>query len=170
MWQGALGPTSFSDGLFDVITSFEVVEHLVDPATELSNFLRLLRPGGILYVTTPNFSSISRTLSGRNWNVVRYPEHLNYFTPRTLKLALASAGFPLVRSTTTGFSISRLSKSRNPSITTEYNNNPQNTDQRLRESIERNKLLGAAKWATNRLLSLTEMGDSLKAFAVKAQP
>jgi 2-polyprenyl-3-methyl-5-hydroxy-6-metoxy-1,4-benzoquinol methylase len=164
MWPGALQKDSFETGSIDVITSFEVLEHLLDPIQELGFFHRFLRPGGWLYLTTPNFNSIGRTLAKGNWSIINYPEHLNYFDPRTMRKALKKSGFEVRKLQTTGFSPSRFVNSRHTTIV-EENVDPVNTDQRLRNKIEGNKLLQFAKSAVNTTLSLTGTGDTLKVLA-----
>ncbi len=169
MCSGQLEENSFPKNNFDVITSFEVIEHLADPLKELKLFHRFLRPGGILYLTTPNFNSIGKTIAGSDWSVVNYPEHLNYFTPATLHKALGIAGFQVRSSRTTGISISRILHGRSKNHENEANVNPQNTDQRIRGSIENNFLLRSLRSVTNAILSATGKGDSLKICCTKPQ-
>ena len=58
MKSGKLDPKSFDTTKeFDVITSFEVLEHINNPIEELQNIKKLLRKGGLFYCTTPNFNS-----------------------------------------------------------------------------------------------------------------
>src|SRR3954452_364817 len=66
--------------------------------------MNLLRPGGALYLTTPNFNSLSRRVVGPRWRAIEYPEHLNLFTPRTLDGLLTRAGLTKADLRTTGIS------------------------------------------------------------------
>ncbi len=70
---------------FDVITSFEVIEHINNPSEELNTFNRLLRKKGLVYVTTPNFNSLLRYRFKAAYDVICYPEHLSYYTKSTIK-------------------------------------------------------------------------------------
>lgn len=169
MWKGALDGGSFPDGHFDAITSFEVLEHLSDPLAELKNFKRMLRPGGVVYLTTPNFNSLSRRILGKNWSVVNYPEHLNYFTQRTLSEAFERVGLTIMRTKTTGISISRLRHKHSAADLGEANNASDNTDQRLRARIEGAPLLRYAKGLANTLLQLSRSGDTIKMTARSPQ-
>ena len=161
MQQGALDVSHYQEGSFDVLTSFEVLEHLIDPRAEIEKFHALIRPGGLLYATTPNYNSVSRWLAHPSWNIINYPEHLNYFTPRTLDRILSENGFIKERLVTTGISVSRVRSS----ITGNQQENidPNNDDERLRGRIESSRFLLFGKRSMNAALSLMGMGDSLKA-------
>lgn len=87
---------SFPPASFDVVTMFEVIEHLFDPGPVLASVRRALRPGGQLVMTTPNFDALSRRALGVNWAVISPLEHLYYFTARTLGSLLERNGFPHV--------------------------------------------------------------------------
>jgi len=52
-------PLPYADAHFDAVVSMDVVEHLVDPSPWLSDALRVLKPGGLLFLTTPNYASRS---------------------------------------------------------------------------------------------------------------
>ena len=77
--SAAIKPNSY-----DVVTLFEVIEHVPNPAAFLHRAGEVVRPGGLVYLTTPNFASLDRFLLGRNWEII-HREHLTYFTPRTLR-------------------------------------------------------------------------------------
>lgn len=61
---------------------------------------RVLEPGGLALVKVPNFGSLNRMVMGRHWCGFRHPDHLNYFTPVTLRLLAAIAGFEVELSPT----------------------------------------------------------------------
>jgi SAM-dependent methyltransferase len=76
---------------FDVVTAIEVIEHTLDPVAELRRIRRMLRPGGLLFLTTGNAEPYANRLS--HWRYVVPEIHISYFEPRTLERALTSAGF-----------------------------------------------------------------------------
>lgn len=78
-------------GAFDVVTAIEVIEHIADPVSELRRMRRLLRRGGLLFMTTGNARPYRDRLP--SWRYVRPEIHLSYFEPQTLALALRKAGF-----------------------------------------------------------------------------
>lgn len=162
MEQGQLDPGKYPIGHFDVITSFEVIEHVLFPLVDMGHIASLLRKGGIGYLTTPNFSSISRRLSRGQWSIVNYPEHLNYFTPRSITKLLRSNGLKVQEISTTGISITRLRSGWTG--VKQSNVDPGNDDQRLRERIEDRRGLQIAKQMVNGFLRLFGIGDTIKVF------
>jgi 2-polyprenyl-3-methyl-5-hydroxy-6-metoxy-1,4-benzoquinol methylase len=79
---------------YDVITSFNVLEHVKEPMTLLTQMSERLAPGGVLVVTTPNPSCLHRRLRGLNrWNMVCPPHHINLFTRTALREMLTRLGF-----------------------------------------------------------------------------
>jgi SAM-dependent methyltransferase len=91
--QGSITKVALPDQRYDVVTLQETIEHLLDPFADLKEILRVLRPGGALSITTPNFDSLAYKLIGREWSVLSPGEHLFYFTPQTLTAMLERAGF-----------------------------------------------------------------------------
>ena len=81
-----------SPGSFDFIVAWDVLEHLPDPAQRMLRLRTLLKPGGRLYLTTPDSSSWVARLTGEKWNMLLL-EHLWYFSPATLRQFLSRCGF-----------------------------------------------------------------------------
>ncbi len=79
------------EGYFDVVTAIEVIEHTLDPVAELRRIRKLLRPGGLLFLTTGNAKPFRSRLE--KWSYIVPEVHVSYFEPETLALALAHAGF-----------------------------------------------------------------------------
>jgi len=158
--QAPVGPEDFEPGWFDVITAFEVVEHLRDPQDEAALIARLLRPGGLLYCTTPNFASLSRRTLGPRWSVIEYPEHLLYFTPATLSQWLQRFGFRPVRLTTSGLVLSR----RRDEVAPPPGPAGVPDQERLRATVESSPVLQLAKTAVNLGLQALGAGDTIKGY------
>lgn len=90
---GVLDDPSLVTGAWDVIVLMQTLEHLPDPAAALQRLRALLRPGGVLMMTTPNQQSWLAVLSGSRWFEYKAPEHLFLYTPRTIAALLAREGF-----------------------------------------------------------------------------
>jgi SAM-dependent methyltransferase len=80
-------------GVFDVITMSHVIEHVHEPIQVLEACYRLLKPGGQLWIETPNISSLGRSRFQHNWRGLETPRHLVLFNRRSLHQALQRAGF-----------------------------------------------------------------------------
>lgn len=76
----------------DVVTLWDVLEHLEDPGRALLEAARCLRRGGRLMLTTGDVTSIAARVSGRRWHLYTIPEHLFFFSPQGLRILLAKAG------------------------------------------------------------------------------
>lgn len=86
---------------FDVVASFEVIEHLFAPIDFVRHMTQLLRPGGLLVLTCPNGQGFDIETLGAVSNTVDH-EHLNYFNPRSLRRLLTSCGLEMLESFTAG--------------------------------------------------------------------
>ena len=85
----------------DVVTNFEVIEHLFEPRVFIEQCARLLSPGGLLVLTCPNGQGFDVEVLGElSWTVA--PEHLNYFNPGSLGGLLERSGFDVVERQTPG--------------------------------------------------------------------
>lgn len=82
---------ALAGGSFDVVTAIEVLEHTLDPVGELRRIRGLLRPGGLLLLTTGNAAPFASRLT--RWPYVIPEIHVSFFEPTTLERALLGAGF-----------------------------------------------------------------------------
>lgn len=94
--QGTGEDMVFPSQSFDVVVMFETIEHFFNPRKVLESVLRVLKPGGLLVISTPNFNAFSRWALGSTWAVLTPAEHLYYFGEKTLKLFLETIGFSQV--------------------------------------------------------------------------
>ncbi len=78
---------------FGAVTMWHVLEHCIDPLGVLKQARTLLEPGGMLFVELPNWNSMGRRVRGAKWSQLKPPEHINFFTPRSLVRAAELAGF-----------------------------------------------------------------------------
>jgi len=75
-----------SAGALDCIIMSAFLEHESQPQELLSEAYRILKPGGLVIIKVPNYASILRRLQKMDWCGFRLPDHVNYFTPKTLRI------------------------------------------------------------------------------------
>lgn len=73
------------------------LEHEVQPHEVLAAALRAMQPGASCIVKVPNYNCINRSVVGANWCGFRYPDHVNYFTPASLRKIAEDEGFEIAR-------------------------------------------------------------------------
>jgi len=98
---GTLATSGLKDASFDVITLWDVIEHVPDPQGELCEVHRLLKPGGVVVIHTIDIESPFARLMGRRWPWLM-EMHLYYFAPRTLRRMLEEVGFEVIHSSPQG--------------------------------------------------------------------
>jgi 2-polyprenyl-3-methyl-5-hydroxy-6-metoxy-1,4-benzoquinol methylase len=101
----ALEDAGFEERSFDAISFFDVIEHLLDPLKTLRAGVRLLRPGGIVFLYVPNYDSASRLLMGKDAHFIWPTHHLNYYTPATIRDLMGREGLDTVYVATEGLDI-----------------------------------------------------------------
>ena len=89
---GLIEDVDFSGKTFDVISMQHVIEHLYEPLPTMRQIVKLLKPGGILYLETPDICSGSAKRDGASWLHIKIPEHVLYFSQETLSRLLDELG------------------------------------------------------------------------------
>lgn len=82
---GNLEQAELPENSFDVVTLWDVIEHVADPLAVMCEVGRILRPGGIAVVATGDIESLHARIAGENWPLLAPPWHLYYFSRKTLK-------------------------------------------------------------------------------------
>jgi SAM-dependent methyltransferase len=77
---------------YDVITLWDVIEHLRDPEAMLRMLRKNLKPGGLIFVETGNWENWQRVVNGDKWHVYLLDHHF-YFSPSSLSRLVANAGY-----------------------------------------------------------------------------
>jgi 2-polyprenyl-3-methyl-5-hydroxy-6-metoxy-1,4-benzoquinol methylase len=160
---------------FDVVVMTELIEHLLDPLPFLRRAAELLRPGGLLYVTTPHGRGVSGRVLGASWSILRPPEHLQLFSIRSARRSVKEAGFREARVYTQGLlphelvgALRRRLVDRGDAVRPA----PAAPDRvakgyQLNETLTRSVGGRAFKRMANVALGATRLGDSLRIEAIR---
>ena len=116
---GLLSQHDFPEHSFDVITMYDLIEHLPDPASDLGKVHKWLKPGGILFALTPNNDALLRRIArmmfrlsfskiDRPMRVLYYRHHLSYFNTGSLARLVEETGFDVMQLETRNQETSRL--------------------------------------------------------------
>jgi len=89
------GLKTFPDGFFVAASLRSYLEHEMNPQQVLFELHRVLKIDGIAVVKVPNYDCWNRKIMGKKWCGFRYPDHLNYFTPKTLAEMADNCGFKI---------------------------------------------------------------------------
>ncbi|MBC8226588.1 MAG: class I SAM-dependent methyltransferase [Gammaproteobacteria bacterium] len=93
------------DNSADVITGFDLIEHVEDPSSLLKSIYRILKPQGICLLFTPNVNSIGFKLLKQKSSLLCPPEHLYYFSEETISKYAEKAEFNILKVWTRGIDI-----------------------------------------------------------------
>jgi SAM-dependent methyltransferase len=91
------GLDTFEKDFFTAAIMSAYFEHESAPCEVLQKILRILRPGAPLVIKVPNYGCLNRMVTQKKWCGFRYPDHVNYWTPETLKKIIGNTGFEIVR-------------------------------------------------------------------------
>jgi SAM-dependent methyltransferase len=175
VFSGELEKANYPAEHFDVVIASEVLEHVPLPNAMLAQIARVLRPGGLLWATTPHGRGISARILGLEWSIVCPPEHLQLFSRKGIRRMLSGAGLGNATLASHGANPFEILHSWCPA---EPNQGAENgvgapafdrvestyqLGQFLRDSPSRRLLKGAL----NGVLRLTGLGDTLKIRAEK---
>ena len=86
---GLIESANYQPESFDLVVAFDTFEHIYDPKKFLAAIHRVLKPGGVLAITTPDPTSLLAKVTGKNWVSFKLPEHIFYWSPDTIRKILA---------------------------------------------------------------------------------
>ena len=170
----------WSDGTFDVIVMTELIEHLTSPRAFLQKARALLRPGGVLYLTTPHGYGLSGRICGGEWSVLGPPEHLQLYSVDSMRRVLFDAGFVDASVYTQGVlphEIIQHVRERARALVARSNGeratSPRDNPERTADAYVINAALSQrragqlVKSVANRIMRWTALGDGIRAYAVR---
>ena len=89
-----------AEGPFGLITMFHVLEHLIEPIAALRTSRDLIDDAGLLAIELPQWRSAGRIVRRARWAQLRPPEHINFFSSKSIAIALQRAGWAVAYSAT----------------------------------------------------------------------
>ena len=185
VFHGDLAKAKYPTGHFDVVTASEVLEHIADVKLLLTEVVRILRPGGLFWASTPHGHGLSFRLLQLQWSVVYPPFHWQLFSVSGARTQLKTAGFQRIHLATHGFNPYEVLYARRlrghppyavpttgcspPADTTVklHYSDRVNTSRQLNEALMRTSVRRACKQMLNSILSASKLGDRLKIHAVR---
>ncbi len=92
---GDIDQLSLPSDHFDVITLWDVIEHVPDPISMLTEINKIIKPDGLVVIRVPNGNSLNSKLFGKYWAGIDAPRHYYVFTNETLSMLLTNTGFSI---------------------------------------------------------------------------
>lgn len=93
---GVLEEAKYPDGSFNCVTMWDVLEHVPDPTSHMLEVRRILAPGGLVVIGTPNLEHILFRIKREKWRHLKPSEHIFYFKKSSITELLAKTGFSMV--------------------------------------------------------------------------
>jgi 2-polyprenyl-3-methyl-5-hydroxy-6-metoxy-1,4-benzoquinol methylase len=94
---GSINDIDFEEGFFDAIFLWHVIEHVPSPTNTLEKIRKFLKPGGTVYLFSPNAGSYLAKIFGVNWFPWQIPFHFYHFTPQTFRAFAQKCNFTVTR-------------------------------------------------------------------------
>jgi len=92
---GDIEQTGFPDNHFDAVVLWDIIEHLIHPVKALQEVHRVLKPGGLVFISTDDAENWLPLLMGSRWWALAAPMHLCHFSKRGMAIAFHRAGLEL---------------------------------------------------------------------------
>ncbi len=93
MRQGNFASLKYPAQKFDVVSMWDLIEHVSDPQLTLAQAYRVLKPGGYIVLSTGDVESLAALITGRFWHLMIPPLHIYFFSKRTIRSYLQKSGF-----------------------------------------------------------------------------
>lgn len=94
--SGILENANYPDGAFDCVTMWDVLEHVPDPTEHMLEVRRVLAPGGLVAIGTPNLAHVAFRRKKERWRHLKPREHIFYFQRGSICRLLQKTGFDVV--------------------------------------------------------------------------
>ena len=169
---GGISQINLQSEQFDLVTMFDVIEHLDAPVEALQTCYRILKQDGVLVISTPNFGGLGCRLLGARAFGIWPDEHIVYFSPAALTQALRTAQFGAIRISSREIYPENVMKIVSGMVGNSRSNGrtdkePGSEIWSLKRLFRNNPVFRSFRIAMNRFFRVVPIGDELLAFAVK---
>jgi 2-polyprenyl-3-methyl-5-hydroxy-6-metoxy-1,4-benzoquinol methylase len=151
--QGTLEEAQFPSDFFDAVIIQDTIEHVHTPHLLMTEVNRILRPSGVVAISTPNFNGVGRKVFGKYWSLVSPAEHLCLFAAKSLRTMLHQTGFAVITIETTD----------------EVNTSRYHGSQDLSLGVRKHLAKFLAKTITSSTVRRLRVGDELYCRAIKRE-
>lgn len=158
------GMYPFSKKKFDLVTLTELIEHTITPNEIIKNIYNLQNKGGLIYITTPNYNSLEKKLLRNNSATFLYPEHLSYFTSKTLDKLLTQNNYKKVYNYSDNISLFIILNSIKAKFFLKYNVDKISDNAQF---VAKRTGLIFIKKIISKILQLLGLGSNLKAIYIR---
>lgn len=165
VFKGDVDSLDLEKNKYDVAILTELLEHARNPEAIIKRLCYILRPGGIAYLTTPNYEGLTRRLAGSRWGMFNM-EHMFYFTPKILTSILKRHGFNIKKIKTENLLLIEISKLFRKTKPFDFKKGYEKQE-KVRELTERNIFFSVAKKLANLILNILRLGDTIYIVAEK---
>lgn len=107
---GTLSDADYPASSFDVVTLWDVLEHVEEPGALLRDAIRMVKPGGWVFAYTENFESFNVFVTREYSEIVTPDVHLRHYSPRTFRREFEQAGFRVEEVYTRGLDLAHIAK------------------------------------------------------------
>ncbi len=97
IFNGDLFSANYKKNYFDIITMWDVLEHLKEPEKTLKEINRILRKNGVLIIETLNTNTLCNRVYRENWPLYYPPYHIYYFNNKMIRNILNHSGFKIIK-------------------------------------------------------------------------
>jgi SAM-dependent methyltransferase len=94
---GLFDPNNYEPDFFDYVTLDQVIEHVTDPLNTMLGIAKVLKPGGMAILSTPNANGWGAKLFGQRWINWHAPYHIQHFSRASMTIAAEQAGLAVER-------------------------------------------------------------------------
>lgn len=164
--HGTFESSNFEADFFDIVTMWDVVEHVLEPKELVAEAFRILRPGGALVLFTPNYNSLTRRLIFDRWSALIPERHMCVFNKSTIRLLIEQCGGRIVAMRICDINPHEILRGEREETLGGLKNR-QLAMGRMKGLLVKYPLLQFFRRAVNWILNLTGTGDVIELHALK---